>query len=75
MFVFARPLKGQKEKDLFEEGDVRQRSLQDIWFDPNLFAFNRKWKVSDLKGACRTCGYNMLCRGGAKCVSAHLQAV
>lgn len=48
----------------FIEGNVRERSLAEIWNDENAFAYNRKFKVEQLTGFCRTCRYNDICRGG-----------
>ncbi|MBU1498616.1 radical SAM protein [Myxococcota bacterium] len=53
----------------FTEGNLLDRSLFDIWTDPNSFAYNRKFKVEDLTGACSTCAHGNTCRGGAHCVS------
>ncbi len=55
----------------FDEGNVRSRSLADIWNDPAGFAYNRRWRVSDLTGACRHCAYAALCRGGCTTVAWH----
>jgi radical SAM protein with 4Fe4S-binding SPASM domain len=48
----------------FIEGNIRQRSLREIWESPEAFSYNRKFKVSQLKGFCRTCEYAEICRGG-----------
>ena len=50
--------------DAFVEGNIRQRPFQEIWDDPDKFAYNRKFKVEDLVGFCRTCEYAEVCRGG-----------
>jgi len=50
----------------FVEGNVRRRSLADIWDDPAGFAYNRAFRVSDLEGFCRTCRYAEICRGGCR---------
>ena len=42
--------------DTFIEGNLRQRSLQEIWNDPDAFAYNRKFRPELLTGACRTYG-------------------
>jgi radical SAM protein with 4Fe4S-binding SPASM domain len=51
-------------EDRFVEGNIRQRSLRDIWTDPNAFAYNRKFTVDQLEGFCRACDYAEICRGG-----------
>ena len=48
----------------FVEGNLRQRRLPEIWNDPNAFAYNRKFQVEDLKGACAGCDFGEICRGG-----------
>jgi MoaA/NifB/PqqE/SkfB family radical SAM enzyme len=63
-------LAGHGEREAFREGSLRERSLAEIWFDADAFAFNRRWQLEDLRGACRTCDHALLCRGGAKCVAA-----
>ncbi|MDD5512170.1 MAG: radical SAM protein [Candidatus Omnitrophica bacterium] len=54
------------QEERFIEGNVRERSLKDIWFDPELFSYNRKFKITDLKGFCRRCEHGADCRGGCK---------
>lgn len=48
----------------FIEGNVRQRSLKDIWNDPRSFKWAREMKKSDLAGDCKTCRYGDICLGG-----------
>lgn len=50
----------------FIEGNLRQRSLADIWNDENAFAYNRKFNVSMLTGKCADCPVGMLCAGGCR---------
>jgi radical SAM protein with 4Fe4S-binding SPASM domain len=52
----------------FVEGNLRRRRLAEIWNDPDAFAYNRKFRVEDLRGACAGCEYGEICRGG--CTSA-----
>lgn len=52
------------QEDRFLEGNVRERSLTDIWCDPDAFAYNRQFTVARLSGFCGTCKYNEVCRGG-----------
>lgn len=56
------------EADPFIEGNVRRESLQQIWFGPGRFAYNRA-PTHELEGGCRACTHRSLCRGGAKCVA------
>jgi radical SAM protein with 4Fe4S-binding SPASM domain len=46
------------------EGNLRRRTLTEIWHDAKSFAYNRKFDVSDLRGACETCAFGRICRGG-----------
>ena len=61
----------------FVEGNVRQRSLCEIWRDPAAFAYNRKFQITDLRDGCAGCEWGEICRGGctwtsvAHCGHAH----
>jgi len=46
------------------EGNVRDRSLTEIWNDPKSFVYNRRFLVSNLQGACAKCVFGKICRGG-----------
>ncbi len=48
----------------FDEGNLRERSLSDIWNDPEGFAFTRRFEPSQLTGACADCELGRICRGG-----------
>lgn len=50
----------------FVEGNLRQRSLIDIWNDENSFSYNRSFQPSMLTGACRSCQWNQRCAGGCR---------
>ena len=50
--------------DDFIEDSVRNRSLIEIWNDPNLFARNRRFSKDMLHGFCRSCPYGETCRAG-----------
>jgi len=52
------------EIDTFTEGNIRERPFREIWNDPEKFSYNRKFKVDNLVGFCRTCEYAEVCRGG-----------
>lgn len=51
-------------KDLFVEGNLRDRPLAEIWCAPGAFAYNRAFSTDQLTGFCATCPYRELCRGG-----------
>ena len=50
----------------FIEGNLRERSLRDIWEDPKSFSYNRGFTRDMLTGACKTCGYGGVCAGGCR---------
>lgn len=45
-------------------GNIRDRSLEDLWNHSPEIGFNRTRTVEDLWGFCRTCYYADVCRGG-----------
>ena len=53
----------------FIEGNIRDRSLTEIWNDPNGFAYNRKFTRDTAEGACHDCKYLAMCRGGCATTS------
>ena len=46
------------------EGNIRKRSIIDIWNDPDSFSYNRNFKVEDLGPLCKSCKYGEKCKGG-----------
>ncbi len=50
--------------DNFVEGNVRQRSIIELWRDPNAFALNRRFTPELLGGFCASCPHGPDCRGG-----------
>jgi radical SAM protein with 4Fe4S-binding SPASM domain len=48
----------------FVEGNLREKSLAEIWASPEAFAYNRKSSEKSLTGFCRVCRYRDFCRGG-----------
>jgi radical SAM protein with 4Fe4S-binding SPASM domain len=59
----------RNERYDFLEGNTRQRSLIEIWNDPDAFAYNRKFTVEQLNGVCRNCDFGEICRGGCSVTS------
>ena len=53
-----------EEKDPFAEGNIREKSLKDIWENKDGFSYNRNFDKRKAKGFCRTCKYLERCRGG-----------
>jgi len=50
----------------FNEGNLRERSLEDIWTDENAFAYNRRFTPEMLTGKCAACVYGAVCGGGCR---------
>ncbi|RCX12977.1 radical SAM protein with 4Fe4S-binding SPASM domain [Anaerobacterium chartisolvens] len=48
----------------FIEGNIRYRSLKEIWNDENSFRWSRGLSKEKLSGLCKKCGYGDLCLGG-----------
>lgn len=52
------------QNDRFIEGNIREKSLAEIWNNPENFSYNRRFTPSMLEGICKNCKYGQLCRGG-----------
>ena len=50
----------------FIEGNLRGRTLKDIWTAPDAFAYNRRFTRKMLTGACKTCPHGGICAGGCR---------
>ncbi|MGE5341166.1 MAG: radical SAM protein [Candidatus Omnitrophota bacterium] len=48
----------------YVEGNIRQRSIRDIWEDDAAFTWSRNATKSDLHGNCKVCTYGDMCLGG-----------
>jgi len=48
----------------FIEGNIRERSIIDIWNDPKAFAYNRKFNIEQLGENCKDCKFGKTCKGG-----------
>lgn len=48
----------------YVEGNIRDRSLREIWEDENSFLWRRQMKKDKLEGYCRSCIYGSKCLGG-----------
>jgi len=53
----------------FVEGNIRDKSLTEIWNNPDGFAYNRQFTRETASGACNSCRYLPLCRGGCTTTS------
>lgn len=56
----------------FVEGNVRERSLTEIWGDPKFCLYTRQFKTEDLNGDCKDCKFGKSCKGGCNAVSTSL---
>lgn len=48
----------------FIEGNIKEKSLREIWEDKNAFKWNRDMSKDKLKGKCEKCMYGDICKGG-----------
>lgn len=58
--------------DDYIEGNIRNKSIFEIWEDENAFSYNRKFTMEDLGGKCRNCRFGKKCKGGCMTVSTTL---
>jgi radical SAM protein with 4Fe4S-binding SPASM domain len=52
--------------DRFIEGNLREKTLKEIWESPDAFAYNRKFTRDMLTGACAECEKGPWCAGGCR---------
>lgn len=50
----------------FNEGNLREKSLREIWEDPEAFGYNRGFTEEMLEGPCRICEHGAFCAGGCR---------
>ena len=50
----------------FIEGNLRRRSLREIWEDDNAFTYNRRFEPRMLTGKCASCEMGEYCGGGCR---------
>jgi len=50
--------------DALGEGDLRQRTLWDIWFDADSFRYTRGFTPERLGPNCKSCVKALECKGG-----------
>lgn len=55
--------------DELVEGNLRKKSLWDIWFDPDSFAYTRRFSKSQLGPNCDSCDKSLECLGGCSTCS------
>jgi radical SAM protein with 4Fe4S-binding SPASM domain len=54
------------------EGNIRDKSIVDIWNDPNSFSYNRRFKKRQLGENCKDCIHSEICKGGCMGMSTAL---
>ena len=54
------------------EGNLREKSLAEIWNNPEAFKYHRQFTEDLLTGFCATCEYGQLCRGGCRIMSYYM---
>lgn len=52
--------------DEFIEGNLREKSLSEIWYKEGNFVYNRNFDTSMLTGGCKDCDKGAICRGGCR---------
>lgn len=50
----------------FIEGNLREKSLEEIWNEKNNFRYNRKFNGKLLEGNCKECDVGDICKGGCR---------
>lgn len=50
----------------FNEGNLRTKTLAEIWNDPHAFAYNRRFTPDLLEGECRGCPQGPFCAAGCR---------
>lgn len=50
----------------FNEGNLRNQTLREIWESPDAFSYNRKFRKEWMTGKCGTCEYGSYCAGGCR---------
>ena len=55
--------------DDFIEGDIKEKSISELWNNPRFASYNRKFTRDDLTNGCRNCFHGRSCRGGCLSVS------
>lgn len=50
----------------FNEGNLREKTLKEIWENPQGFSYNRQFNIDKLTGKCMNCEFGRVCRGGCR---------
>jgi len=60
------------QPDKYIEGNIRNKSIIDVWNSPDAFSYNRNFKKENLGKNCRKCKYGETCKGGCMGMSTSL---
>jgi radical SAM protein with 4Fe4S-binding SPASM domain len=52
--------------DRFIEGNLRQETLNEIWYKGGNFSYNRNFDPTSLTGKCKACDMGIFCRAGCR---------
>lgn len=52
--------------DVFIEGNLRKKTLREIWEAPDAFSYNRQFTPDKLTGKCAKCAHKLQCAGGCR---------
>jgi radical SAM protein with 4Fe4S-binding SPASM domain len=58
--------------DAFIEGNIRIKSIGDIWNDPKAFSYSRHFNQKELGEKCKNCKFGASCKGGCTTRSASM---
>ena len=50
----------------FNEGNLREKTLKEIWENPQGFSYNRQFSIDKLTGKCKNCEFGIVCIGGCR---------
>ncbi|UCD12946.1 MAG: radical SAM protein [Thermoplasmatales archaeon] len=61
--------------DKYIEGNIRDKSIIEIWNNPKSFPYNRRFQTINLGDNCRDCKYGETCKGGCMGMSIALTGI
>lgn len=59
----------------FVEGNIKESSLKDIWYNKHNFSYNRKFDVSQVEGFCASCKHLEECRCGCSAFAYYVTGI
>ncbi|OGO19432.1 MAG: radical SAM/SPASM domain-containing protein [Chloroflexi bacterium RBG_16_50_11] len=57
---------GALYSEVFIEGNLKEKTLREIWDNQDNFSYNRKFDVNLLTGKCNLCDMGNICKGGCR---------